>query len=99
MENTRVVYKMEWPAHNFRGAVLIGFSYLETMDEIASFICGRPELIKKLILEFSSEFKCDFIPKGVGILRTAYVLYKSIEHNELRFINQDKSIELKIKLR
>ena len=90
------LYKLEWNSLDIKGAIRIGFFYLETMDEIAGFICARPEIVKKILLAFPEEFKCDFIPNGVGILRTAYVLYKSLKWNEIRFVNRDKTKELQI---
>lgn len=98
MEKELTYYALEWPSYDIKGAVLIGFSYIEIMDEIVGFICARPEIVKKIIFEFPFEFKCDFIPHGVGILRTAYVKYKSIKWNEIRFINRDKNLELQIRL-
>lgn len=92
------IYTLEWPSSDVKGAVRIGFTYMETMDEIVGFLCGRPEIIQKIILELPDEFKADFIPQGVGRLRTAYVLYKSIRWNELRFISREKTVELQIKL-
>lgn len=91
-------FRLEWKSNDIKGAVRIGFCYLETMDEIVGFICARPEIVKKILLAFPEDFKCDFIPNGVGILRTAYVLYKSLKWNEIRFINRDKTKELQIVL-
>lgn len=93
------MYRLEWEGTDIKGAIRIGFSYLETMDEIAGFICARPEIVKRIMLAFQDEFRCDFIPNGVGILRTAYVLYKSLKWDEIRFINRDKTKELQIILK
>lgn len=90
------LYKLEWKSNDISGAIKIGFYYMEVMDEIAGFICARPEIIKKIILTFPDEFRCDFIPNGVGMLRTAYVLYKSLKWDEIRFINREKTKELQI---
>jgi hypothetical protein len=89
-------YKLEWNSNDIKGAVRIGFFYMEVMDEIVGYISARPEIIKKVLLAFPDEFRCDFIPNGVGILRTAYVLYKSLKWNELRFVNKEKTKELQI---
>lgn len=91
-------YALEWPKNDIRGAIMIGFTYIETMNEIAGFICARPEIIKKIIFEFPKEFRCDFIPNGVGLLRTAYVQYKSLRWNEIRFLNREKTVALQIRL-
>ena len=94
-----ITYKLEWRNEDIKGAVRVGFSYLETMDEIVGFISARPEIVKKILFAFPDEFKCDFIPNGgVGMLRTAYVLYRSLKWNEIRFVNRDKTIELQITL-
>jgi hypothetical protein len=89
-------FKLEWRSNDIKGAVRIGFYYLEVMDELVGFICARPEIVKKILLAFPDDFRCDFIPNGVGILRTAYVLYKSLKWNEIRFINKEKTKELQI---
>jgi hypothetical protein len=92
-----VMYHLEWPSTDIKGAVRIGFSYLETLDDIVGFLSARPEIVKKIMFAFPEEFKCDFIPNGgVGMLRTAYVLYRSLKWNEIRFVNRDKTIELQI---
>jgi hypothetical protein len=94
-----ISYSLEWPNIDIRGAVLTGFSYIENMDEIVGFITARPEIVKKILFAFPEEFKCDFIPSGgVGILRTAYVLYRSLKWNEIRFVNREKTIELQVLL-
>lgn len=98
METKNNMYALEWPSNDIKGATRIGFTYLETMDEIAGFIFARPEIIKKVIFEFPEDFHCDFIPGGVGILRTAYVKYKSLKWNELRFVNREQTVELQIRL-
>lgn len=91
------MYHLEWKKFDIKGAILIGFLFLETMDQIVGFISARPEIIKKILFAFPNEFKCDFIPNGgVGILRTAYVLYKSLRWNEIRFVNREKTMELQI---
>jgi hypothetical protein len=90
-------YTLQWPSNDIKGAVLTGFSYLENMDHIVSFISARPEIVKRIIFAFPQEFKCEFIPNGgIGILRTAYVLYKPLRWDEIRFVNRDKTIELQI---
>ena len=91
-----ITYCLEWRNDDIKGAVLIGFFYMELLDEIAGFISARPEIVKKILFAFPEDFKCDFIPDGVGMLRTAYVLYKSLKWNEIRFVNRDKTIELQI---
>ena len=91
-----ITYRLEWKNTDIKGAVRIGFFYLEIMDEIVGFISARPEMVKKILFAFPEDFKCDFIPDGVGMLRTAYVLYKSLKWNEIRFVNRDKTIELQI---
>lgn len=93
-----VSYCMEWPKENIKGAILTGFTYIETLDEIVGFVCARPEVVKKILFNLPNEFKLDFIPRGVGILRTAYVYYKPLRHDEIRMVNRDKTIELQIKL-
>ena len=89
-------YTLQWPSNDIKGAILTGFNYLETMDHIVGFISARPEIVKKILFAFPEDFKLDFIPNGVGILRTSYVLYKSLRWDEIRMVNRDKTIELQI---
>jgi hypothetical protein len=91
-----ITYRLEWRNDDIKGAIRIGFFYIETLDDIVGFISARPEIVKKILFAFPDEFKCDFIPNGVGMLRTAYVLYKSLKWNEIRFVNRDKTVELQI---
>lgn len=98
MKKETISYILEWPVNDIKGAIRIGFTYMETMDEIVRFIYARPEIVKKIILQFPKDFRCDFIPGGVGILRTAYVKYKSLKWNEIFFCNTEQNIQLHIKL-
>jgi hypothetical protein len=94
-----ITYHIEWRSDDIKGAINIGFSYIETLDDIVGFISARPEIVKKILFAFPKDFKCDFIPSGgVGILRTAYVLYRSLRWDEIRFVNRDKTVELQIVL-
>jgi len=89
-------YTLQWPANDIKNAILVGFNYLEHMDHIVGFISARPEIVKKILFAFPEELKMDFILDGVGTLRSAYVLYKSLRWDEIRMVNRDKTIELQI---
>ena len=90
-------YLMEWKADDIQGAVLMGFSYIEKHDHIVGIITANPPLVKKIVLEMEDEVEFDYIPEGIGMLRTAYLKYSPTNReNEIRFHSQDNSIKLRI---
>lgn len=93
-------YYMEWDGTDLPGAVKIGFHYIESKDEIVRYLYLSPVLMKRLVLELPDEVKFEYIYEGIGMIRTAYIKYKpSIKENELRFLNQGKTQELRVLLK
>lgn len=92
-------YTMEWDRSDIPGAIAMGFNYVEAKDEIVGIIAARPEMLKEIVLAMPSEIKFDYIPDGIGILRTAYLKRSFIRGNEIRFKNQQDTINLRLFLR
>jgi len=92
-------YTMEWDSSDIPGALKIGFNYVEAKDEIVGFIYACPSTLKKIVLSVPDEVVFDYIPDGIGMIRTAYLKRASIKDNEIRFINQTDSLCLRLFLR
>ena len=88
-------YQMEYPISDLKKAVQEGFHYIESMDEIVGIVYVTPPMAKQITLNMSEDVHFDYIPEGIGMLRTAYLKFlPSVKENEIRFINQDKTVEL-----
>jgi len=93
------VFQVEWDIADIAGAVLMGFDYMERMDQIVGIIYVSPSTAKEIVLAMPHEVHFDYIPEGIGIIRTAYLKFKpTVRNNELRFVNQDESIEVRVVL-
>lgn len=90
---------MEWDSGDIPGAIKMGFSYIEAKDEIVGFVYACPSTLKDIVLSVPEEVSFDYIPDGIGMLRTAYLKRSSIKYNEIRFINQSDTIRLRLFLR
>ena len=90
---------MEYDRSDLDKAVRFGFHYVESLDEIVRAVYVTPEIGKQIVLAMPSEVHFDYIPEGIGMLRTAYLKFMpSVKANEIRFINQDNDIELRLYL-
>lgn len=90
---------MEWDALDIRGAISMGFNYIEAKDEIVGFVYANPSTLKDIVLSIPEEVNFDFIPDGIGMIRTAYLKRASLKNNEIRFVNQSDSLRLRLFLR
>jgi hypothetical protein len=92
-------YHIEHSISDLKKAVAFGFITMESHDEIVGSVYVMPATAKKLILAMSEDIKFDFIPEGIGMIRTAYLKFMpSVKDNEIRFINLDKTVEIKLYL-
>lgn len=88
---------IEWPSNDIKGAIESGFSFIEKMDHIVGYLYTSPNLAKKITLLAPDEVKFDFIPEGLGFIRTAYFKIRpDVRQNEIIFENQDKNLKLRI---
>jgi hypothetical protein len=93
-------YQIEYPISDLKRAVEAGFTYLESMDYIVGSVYVTPAMAKQLVLNMADDIQFDYIPEGIGMLRTAYLKFMpSVKENEIRFFNQDKSVELRLYLK
>ena len=97
---TNASYDMEWDCDDLPGAVRMAFNYIESKDEIVGCLYLSPRLMKKITVELPEEVEFEYIPEGIGMIRTAYIKFKpSIGENEMRFLNQDKTLQLRVFLK
>jgi len=95
--NKMICYTMEWDSSDIKGAIEMGFSYLEKMDRIVGGVYTDPMMAKKIVLSVPNEVEFDYIPEGIGIIRTAYFKMRpSLKSNEIRFEDKEKETQLKI---
>lgn len=93
-------YQIEYPISDLKKAVQAGFGYMESMDHIVGTIYASPAVVKQLVLSMPDDIHFDYIPEGIGMLRTAYLKFMpSVKENEIRFFNQDKTVELRLYLK
>lgn len=93
------IYSEEWSKKDLKNAISFAFSYLEKLDFIVGFVCACPEVMKEIILAVPEDIEILRIPEGLGKIRTAYLKFKFGRFNEIIFMDQDKSISLKITLK
>jgi hypothetical protein len=92
-------YHIEHSISDLRKAVSFGLSTMESHDEIAGTIYVTPDMAKRLVLTMPDEIHFDYIPEGIGMLRTAYLKFMpSVKENEIRFVNEHKTIEIRLYL-
>ena len=87
---------MEWDADDVRGAIQAGFNYVERKDVIVTSVLANPSTMQKVVYAVPEDVKFDYIPDGIGFIRTAYFRRKILKDNEIRFISQDSEIELRL---
>ena len=68
MTNTAKLYDL-------KKAIDQSFTEIELQDEIVRYVYVNASTMKKLILEIPQEIEFDYIPNGVGYLRTAYLKF------------------------
>lgn len=90
---------MEWDSSDIKGAIRAGFTYVESKDEIVAHVLANPHVLQKIVLAVPDEVLFDYIPDGIGFIRTAYLKRKPLKDDEIRFINQGSTIELRLILK
>jgi len=93
---SKKTYILEYSSEDIKGALKIGFAYVETLDNIVGSIYTNPKIMKRIVVEIPNEVEFDYIPEGIGIFRTAYLKIMPVRDNEIRFENQDKDLELRL---
>lgn len=91
-----ISYQMEVDGRDIKRAINVGFNYMESQDEIVGLVYANPKLVKDIILSMPEEVDFDYIPNGVGYLRTAYLKFSHVREKILKLENVDRTQELKI---
>jgi len=90
-------FVVEFDKTEFVRAIKLGFLYVELKDELVGSICTSPNLMKSIVLAFPEEVRFDYIPCGIGMLRTAYLQYlPSVKDNEIRFVSQHENFQIRM---
>ena len=85
--------------YDLRNAVCESFTEIEVLDEIVSYVYVSAATMKNLILRLPDEINFDYIPNGVGYLRTAYLkFHPGLRDNVFKFTTRGESIILKLEL-
>jgi hypothetical protein len=83
--------------YGFKKAIDDSFTEIELQDEIVRYVYVNAATMKKLILELSDDINFDYIPNGVGYLRTAYLkFHPGLSDNVFKFTTKDDSIVPKL---
>jgi len=84
---------------NLRIGIEDSFTELEVLDEIVRYVYVNAATMKKVILEIPEEIKFDYIPNGVGYLRTAYLkFHPGLRDDVIKFTNYEDTLSLKLEL-
>jgi hypothetical protein len=76
------------------------FTEVEMLDEIVSYIYVNAATMKDLILKIPNDIKFDYIPNGVGYLRTAYLkFHPGLRDNVYKFTTGSESVILRLELK
>jgi hypothetical protein len=88
---------MYWDGADIRTAILDGFHFVESFDHIVGIVYASPHTMKDIVLAMPDEVVFDFIPEGIGMLRTAYLKFRPLpQSGEVRMVSQDETIVLRI---
>lgn len=75
------------------------FSEIEALDEIVKYAYVNARTMKELILRVPSEIAFDYIPNGVGYLRTAYLkFHPGLMDGVVRFTTDQETVILRLEL-
>ena len=85
---------------NVYQAIFESFTEIEKMDEIVRYVYVNAPTMKSLILGMPNEINFDYIPNGVGYLRTAYLkFHPGLSDNVFKFATMDDNVVLRLELR
>lgn len=92
-----VTYQEVYKKRDIRGAVRYGFNYLEGMDYIVGHVHTTPYIAKQIVLNVPEDVVFDYVHHGLGMIRTAYFkMVPTLQDNEIRFLDQEKSVRLRL---
>jgi hypothetical protein len=69
------------------------------MDEMVGFVQACPQTVKRIVLALPEDVEFSYIPEGLGMIRTAYLQFRpTVRDDEIRFLNREETIELRLNL-
>lgn len=96
---SEVTYKIA-DITNLEGALNECFTEIEMQDEIVRYIYVNAATMKDLILKMPDDIDFDYIPNGVGYLRTAYLkFHPGLRDNFFKFTTENENIVLRLELK
>jgi hypothetical protein len=85
--------------YSLEEAINDSFTEVEMQDEIVRYIYVNATTMKELILSIPGEIKFDYIPNGVGYLRTAYLkFHPGLRDNVFKFTTSGETVVLRLEL-
>ena len=88
---------LSWDGTDLKSAILEGFKIVECLDHIVGIIYASPATMKDIVLALPDEVVFDYIPEGLGRLRTAYLKFRPMPlEGEIRMVSQDDTTTLRI---
>lgn len=94
MPVSHVVY---WDGVDLKTAIIEGFQLMEGLDHIVGIIYATPSVMKNIVFAMPDDITFNYIPEGIGTLRTAYLKYRPMaDEREIRLVSVDGSIIVRI---
>ena len=85
---------------DLHGAIGDCFTEIEMKDEIVRYVYVNAATMKNLILDMPNEITFDYIPNGVGYLRTAYLkFHPGLRDNVYKFATSGDKTVLRLELK
>lgn len=82
---------------DYRQAIEKGFNEIESMDEIALHVYANAKTMKDIIIEAPDEVEFDYIPNGIGYIRTAYLkFHPGLRDGSLKITNDTASVVVRV---
>jgi len=92
-----MIHTTYWDGEDVKAAILEGFRHMEGLDHIVGIIYSSPAVIRDIVLAMPEEVAFDYIPEGIGRLRTAYLKFRPLpKDGEIRMVSHDGSETLRI---
>lgn len=75
------------------------FTEIEHHDEIVRYVYVSASTMKNLILDMHTEIEFDYIPNGIGYLRTAYLkFHPGLRDNVFKFATENDRVILRLEV-
>lgn len=92
------VIDFDWDGADVRTAILGAFDLMESRDHIPGILYATPKMVKSIVLAMPEEVEFDYIPEGIGRLRTVYLKYRNLPTDrEMRLLSHDGDMVIRIR--